>query len=151
MISRLSAIAIGTLLALSACDAPQTGQSGPDMTRPSTLEGAELYFVNLQDGQHVKSPFRIIFGLKGLGVAPAGVDHPNTGHHHLLIDTTLSAEEMQYAIVKDDQHRHFGGGQTETVIELSPGPHTLQLVLGDLNHELLDPPLMSEQITIIVE
>ncbi|MGD8325510.1 MAG: DUF4399 domain-containing protein [Sphingomonadales bacterium] len=151
MTSRLIATSFSALLMLSACDAQQTANQGPDMTRPSSQEGAELYFANLQDGQHVKSPLRIIFGLKGLGVAPAGVDKPNTGHHHLLIDTTLSAEEMQYAITKDDQHRHFGGGQTEAVIELTPGPHTLQLVLGDLNHEVLDPPLMSKQITVIVE
>lgn len=144
------AYAIGAALLLSACDAPQ-GQHGADLTQPSKIDGVELYFANLADGQQVTSPFRVIFGLKGMGVAPAGVDHPNTGHHHLLINTTLSAEEMEFAIIKDDQHRHFGGGQTEAVIDLPPGQHSLQLVLGDQNHEVLDPPLMSDIITITVK
>lgn len=142
--------ALSAMLLLSACDAPQSHQA-MDLTKPSTVEGANLYFANLQDGQRVQSPFRVVFGLKGMGVAPAGVDHPNTGHHHLLINTTLSEEEMEFAIIKDDQHRHFGGGQTETVIDLPPGRHSLQLVLGDQNHEVFDPPLMSDLIHVIVE
>jgi len=144
------AYALTAAALLSACDAPQ-GHSGRDLTQPSSADGVELYFANLEDGQHVSSPFRVIFGLKGMGVAPAGVDHPNTGHHHLLINTTLSAEEMEFAIVKDDQHRHFGRGQTEAVIDLPPGQHKLQLVLGDQGHEVLDPPLMSDVITVTVK
>ena len=136
---------------ISACDAPSNHGQTPDLTKPLKSEATTLYFVNLHDGQHVKSPFRVIFGLSGMGIAPAGVEHPNTGHHHLLIDTTLSEEELDFAIVKDDQHRHFGGGQTEAVISLEPGTHSLQLVLGDQNHEVLKPPLMSDVSTITVE
>jgi hypothetical protein len=111
-----------------------------------------VYFANLKSGDTVTSPFRVVFGLSGMGVAPALVEKENTGHHHLLIDTTLSAEQMQFAIPNDDQHRHFGLGQTETVVELALGQHTLQLVFGDLNHELHKPdPILSERITITVK
>lgn len=134
------------LLALSACERPQSTTT----TTPITSTTPVVYFANLKNGDSVQSPFRVVFGLHGLGVAPAGVDHANTGHHHLLIDTTLSAEEMQFAIPKDEQHVHFGGGQTETTLDLPPGQHTLQLVLGDLNHELHDTPVMSDVITITV-
>ena len=99
----------------------------------------------------MSSPFRVVFGVSGLGVAPALTEKELTGHHHLLINTELSEEEMEYAIPNDDQHRHFGGGQTETVLDLPPGQHTLQLNFGDLNHEQFDPPVMSEKITITVE
>ncbi|MEZ5938003.1 MAG: DUF4399 domain-containing protein [Hyphomonadaceae bacterium] len=118
---------------------------------PATDAGPAVYFVNLKDGDTVKSPVRVIFGLTGMGIAPAGIEKENTGHHHLLIDTQLSEEEMQYAIPNDAQHKHFGGGQTETVLDLPPGQHTLQLMLGDKNHELFDPPIMSDLITITVE
>ena len=80
--------------------------------------GATVYFINLKDGQEVKSPFLMQFGLSGMGVAPAGVEKPNTGHHHLLIDTTLTPEQLKEPIPADDQHRHFGGGQTEAMITL---------------------------------
>lgn len=117
---------------------------------PATAEPS-VYFVNLADGDTVTSPFRVVFGVSGLGVAPALTDKEMTGHHHLLIDTELTAEEMEYAIPNDDQHRHFGGGQTEVVLELPPGEHTLQLNFGDLNHEQFDPPILSDRITITVE
>lgn len=114
--------------------------------------GPAVYFVNLRDGQTVSSPLRVVFGVYGIGVAPALTDKPNTGHHHLLIDTELSDEEKQYAIPNDAQHMHFGGGQTEVVLDLQPGPHTLQLVFGDMNHELHKPEgIMSEKITINVQ
>jgi hypothetical protein len=116
-----------------------------------TDPGPAVYFVNLRDGQTVTSPFRVVFGLYGKGVAPAEVDKPDTGHHHLLIDTELSEEEMKFAIPKDEQHMHFGGGQTEYVLMLPAGQHTLQLVLGDKAHELFDPPIMSQKITINVK
>lgn len=108
------------------------------------------YFVNLANGDSVRTPFRVVFGLSGMGVAPAGVDASNTGHHHLLIDATLSAEERAYAIPADDNHVHFGGGQTEAVLTLPPGEHTLQLVLGDRGHTLFNPSVESEVITINV-
>jgi len=112
---------------------------------------AVVYFINLKDGDTVSNPFKIQFGLSGMGVAPAGVEKPNTGHHHLLIDTTLSAEELKQPIPADDKHKHFGGGQTETVLTLPPGKHTLQLVLGDWTHVPHAPPVMSQMITITVK
>ncbi len=112
-------------------------------------ETPELYFVSPTDGAAVKNPVTVVFGLRGFGVAPAGVVKDNTGHHHLLIDTDLS--DLSAPIPNDAQHRHFGGGQTETTIELSPGQHTLQLVLGNFAHIPHQPPLMSERITITVE
>ena len=86
-----------------------------------------IYFINLKDGDSVKSPIKIQFGLSGMGVAPAGVEKPSTGHHHLLIDTTLTPEQAKEPIPADDHHLHFGGGQTETTLTLPPGRHTLQL------------------------
>jgi hypothetical protein len=114
--------------------------------------GPAVYFVNLKDGDTVTSPFRVVFGVYGMGIAPALMAKENTGHHHLLIDTELSEEEKQFAIPNDAQHLHFGGGQTETVLQLPAGQHTLQLVFGDLNHELHKPaPIMSPKITITVK
>lgn len=112
--------------------------------------GAKVYFINLKDGQEVTSPFLVQFGLSGMGVAPAGVEKPNTGHHHLLIDTTLSGDELKQPIAMDDKHRHFGNGQTEAMITLPPGQHKLQLVLGDWSHIPHTPPVMSDVITITV-
>jgi hypothetical protein len=113
--------------------------------------GATVYFINLKDGQEVKSPFLVQFGLSGMGVAPAGVEKPNTGHHHLLIDTTLTSEQLKEPIPADDGHRHFGGGQTEAVITLPKGKHTLQLVLGDWSHIPHVPPVISKVIAITVD
>ena len=110
----------------------------------------KLYFVNLEDGATVTSPVRVIFGLRGMGVAPAGVDVPSTGHHHLLIDTTLEGEALEQPIPSTQQHLHFGGGQTETDLELAPGQDRLQLVLGNYSHVPHDPPIMSDPITITV-
>jgi len=112
--------------------------------------GAKVYFINLKDGQELTSPFLVQFGLTGMGVAPAGVEKPNTGHHHLLIDTTLSADQLKAPIPMDDTHRHFGNGQTEAMITLPPGKHTLQLVLGDWSHIPHVPPVMSDVITVTV-
>jgi hypothetical protein len=114
-------------------------------------EGAKVYFINLKDGDTVQSPVSIQFGLAGMGVAPAGTEKEHTGHHHVIIDETLEGDELNESIPADDNHKHFGGGQTETSIELSPGQHTLQLVLGDWSHIPHDPPVMSEQITITVK
>jgi len=114
--------------------------------------GPAVYFVNLRDGMTVPQSFRVVFGAYGIGIAPALVDKPNTGHHHLLIDTELSAEEMKFAIPNDAQHMHFGGGQTEVVLQLGPGQHTLQLAFGDMNHELHKPAhIMSKKITVTVQ
>jgi hypothetical protein len=122
----------------------------PVAAQTPSPEGAKVYFINLKDGDTVSSPFLVQFGLSGMGVAPAGVEKPNTGHHHLLIDTTMTAEQMKEPIPADDNHRHFGGGQTETMVTLPEGTHTLQLVLGDWTHIPHVPPVMSEPITITV-
>ena len=123
--------------------------AGAVSAKTPSSEGAELYFVSPKNGEFVTSPVTVRFGLKGMGVAPAGVEKAKTGHHHLIINADLPP--MNLPIPKDDQHKHFGGGQTETVIELTPGKHTLQLLLGDHNHLPHDPPLKSERITIYVK
>ncbi len=110
---------------------------------------AYLYIGWPNDGQTVKSPFKVWFGLRNMGVAPKDVEHPNTGHHHLLIDTDLPP--MDEAIPSDRNHLHFGGGETETVLDLPPGRHTLQLLLGDDKHVPHKPPVISKKITIIVK
>jgi hypothetical protein len=112
---------------------------------------AAVYFISPKDGDTVSSPFKVQFGLIGMGVAPAGVDKPNTGHHHLIIDATLSPAELKEPIASDAKHLHFGGGQTETVVTLPPGQHTLQLVLGDWSHVPFSPPLMSPVVTVTVK
>ena len=124
--------------------APATAQT------PSPA-GAGVYFINLIDGDTLSSPFKVQFGLVGMGVAPAGVEKPNTGHHHLIIDTTLSADELKAPIPADAQHLHFGGGQTEAMVTLPPGQHTLQLVLGDWSHVTHVPPVMSPVIKVTVK
>jgi Domain of unknown function (DUF4399) len=112
---------------------------------------AAAYIINLKDGDTVTSPFKVQFGLTGMGIAPAGIERPNTGHHHLLIDTTLSPDELKQPMVMDAKHLHFGGGQTETMLTLPPGQHRLQLELGDLSHVPFNPPIMSPIITVTVK
>jgi hypothetical protein len=118
-------------------------------------EGAAVYIIGLEDGATVKNPVTVRFGLTGMGVAPAETMVENTGHHHLLIDRapfgSEDPEELTLAIPNDDNHMHFGKGQTEVTLDLTPGVHTLQLVLGDHGHVPHVPPVMSEQITITVE
>ncbi len=116
--------------------------------RTPAPENARLYVISPTDGAVVSNPVTIRFGLDGMGVAPAGVDKANTGHHHLLID--VATPPMDQPIPADDNHRHFGGGQTEVTIELSPGQHTLQLLLGDLAHMPHQPPVISPPVTITV-
>jgi len=112
---------------------------------------AAVYIISPKDGDTVTGPFKVQFGLSGMGVAPAGVDKPNTGHHHLIIDTALTPEELKAPIASDAKHVHFGGGQTETMVTLAPGQHTLQLVLGDWTHVPFSPPIMSPFITVTVK
>ena len=112
---------------------------------------AVVYIISPKDGDTVTSPFKVQFGLSGMGVAPAGVDKPNTGHHHLIIDATLSPDELKEPIASDAKHIHFGGGQTETMVTLPPGRHTLQLVLGDWSHIPFNPPIMSPVVTVTVK
>ncbi len=111
--------------------------------------GAKVYFISPQDDAEVTSPVKVQFGLSGMGVAPAGVNQAGTGHHHLLID----GPEVDFTkpLPMTDQIKHFGGGQTEASIELKPGSHTLQLVLGDWKHQPQNPTVLSEKITITVK
>jgi uncharacterized protein DUF4399 len=112
---------------------------------------AKVYFTNLKDGDTVTSPVTIRFGLSGMGIAPAGTEAPNTGHHHLIIDDKTEGEALNEAIPMDEKHLHFGKGQTEATVTLPKGQHTLQLVLGDWTHIPHKPPVMSERITVTVE
>ncbi len=123
----------------------------PSIAQTPSPAGAHVYIINLKDGDTVTSPFKVQFGLTGMGVAPAGVQKDNTGHHHLLIDTTLSPDQLKAPIPSDAQHVHFGGGQTETMVPLPPGKHTLQLVLGDWTHIPHVPPVMSPVVNIVVK
>jgi hypothetical protein len=123
----------------------------PAAAQTPSPSGAKVYFINLNDGAEVTSPFLVQFGLSGMGIAPAGVEKPNTGHHHLIIDTRLTDEHMVQPIPADDTHKHFGGGQTEAMVTLPPGKHTLQLVLGDWSHIPHNPPVVSEPIEITVK
>ncbi|PVV12956.1 MAG: rod shape-determining protein RodA [gamma proteobacterium symbiont of Ctena orbiculata] len=114
---------------------------------------AKVFFINLQEGDVVKSPFKVKFGIEGFGIAPAGTKgkrRHTAGHHHLLVDVE-QLPDLDAPIPSDEHHIHFDQGETEAVLELSPGRHTLQLLLGDEEHEPQDPPLFSERITITVE
>ena len=124
--------------------------AGTASARTPSPEGAQVYIISPVDGEHVTNPVTVRFGLKGMGVAPAGIDKTGTGHHHLLIDVS-EQPALDKPLPADAQHRHFGGGQTQATIELSPGKHTLQLVIGDQNHIPHNPPVISERITIMVK
>lgn len=113
-------------------------------------QGAEVFIISPVDGDTVASPVTVKFGIKGMEVAPAGTDKPHSGHHHLLIDLN-ELPDMSVALPADEHHKHYGKGQTETSIELSPGVHTLQLILGDKDHVPHNPPVISEKITITVK
>ena len=115
----------------------------------AAVSGTNLYFINLKNGDTVASPVNVQFGLRGMGVAPAGIEKAATGHHHLLLD--VAELNVNEGIPVSDQHRHFGAGQTEASVALKPGVHTLQLVLGDQNHIPHHPVVMSERITITVK
>ncbi len=134
---------IGALVALTA----MTGLARAGET--PAPEGAKVYFVQPADGDVVTNPVKVIFGLSGMGIAPAGTEKAKTGHHHLLINTGLPP--LDEGIPADENHVHFGGGQTEVEITLSPGPHKLQLLLGDHNHIPHNPPVKSEVIEITVK
>ncbi len=124
-------------------------EAQPTLPRTASAAGAEVYIQSPADGSQVRSPFLVRFGLRGMGVAPAGITNANTGHHHLLIDVAeLPPDNLP--LPQTDQVRHFGAGQTEVELSLPPGQHTLQLVLGDALHIPHDPPLRSAKITITV-
>jgi hypothetical protein len=142
MIKFIAAAALAVLAGLASTG---TALAGPT---PAPKD-AYAYIGYPNNGQVVPAnkPFRVWFGLRFMGVAPKGVKYPNTGHHHLLIDTDLPP--MDQEIPSDRQHLHFGAGETETMIELPPGKHTLQLLMGDENHVPHNPPVYSKKITVI--
>jgi hypothetical protein len=148
-------LTIATIVAAGPAWAQQTeapkAESQADTGQSTAPAGAFSYFVNLKNGDTVVSPFKVVFGLSpNMGIAPSGVEKANVGHHHVFIDTTLTAEEETQPITVDDQHVHFGKGQTETTLTLPPGKHTLQLVLGDWTHIPFKPLVKSDVITISV-
>ncbi len=125
----------------------------PIATAHSPPKEARIYFIGLEEGAVVKSPFKVRFGIEGFGIIPAGFkgkQRHTAGHHHLLVDVE-QLPDMDEAIPDDERHIHFNQGETETMLELSPGKHTLQLLLGDEQHEPQDPPLISDRIRITVE
>tara|TARA_R110001592_G_scaffold324870_3_gene604669 strand:+ start:76898 stop:77326 length:429 start_codon:yes stop_codon:yes gene_type:complete len=111
---------------------------------------AQVYFIQPSNGQTVSENVKVVFGLNNMGVAPAGIEKKHTGHHHLLIDTK-DLPDLTKPLPSTDKIKHFGGGQTETEIKLTPGIHTLQLVLGNFAHIPHNKPVLSEKITITVE
>jgi hypothetical protein len=141
------AVLVAALL-IAAPAASAQSAAGPAARTPSP-PGAEVYIVSPRNGAKVHSPVTVVFGLKGMGVAPAGIKFDNTGHHHLLVDTDPPAN-MGAPLPATDKILHFGKGQTETSLTLPPGKHTLQLLLGDQNHVPHDPPVISRKITVTV-
>lgn len=117
--------------------------------RSSRPDDARVYFITPTAGETVTSPVTVRFGLAEMGVAPAGVEKGGTGHHHLIVDAELPPAGLP--VPANDHYRHFGHGQTEVVLELAPGEHTLQLLLGDHLHMPHDRPVVSERITISVK
>ena len=116
-----------------------------------SVPGTKIYFINIKDGDKVKSPFLIQFGLSSqMGLAPALVDWPDTGHHHLIIDAP-TPDPNKAIPSKSENYIHLSGGQTELEVDLEPGTRTLQLILGDYSHIPHDPPVVSAVITITVE
>lgn len=136
-VALLSALLLGLLPALGAAGG-----------RTPSPEGASLYFIQPNDGETVASPVTVKFGLAGMGVAPSGVAKEATGHHHLVVDAELPP--LDQPIPSSGHYRHFGGGQTQAILDLPPGKHTLQLLLGDASHVPHDPPVVSKRITIRV-
>lgn len=121
-----------------------------DLPKTPSPEGAKVYFISPKDGKTVSQTFTIRFGLKGMGIAPAGIDIPDTGHHHLVVDHD-SLPDLDVPLGASETLIHFGLGQTETKLTLPPGKHTLQLVFADRIHLAHIPPVISEKITITVK
>lgn len=129
---------IGIVLAATPCSA-----------QTPAPEDAELYFISPRDGAKLRGPITVRFGLKHMGVTHAGDTTPNMGHHHLLVDVTEPISPTE-PLPSNKRYLHFGSGQTETQVDLPPGPHTLQLVLGDANHKPFQPLVASKTIHIRV-
>lgn len=119
--------------------------------RTSAPEGASAYIISPSNGETVKNPVTIKFGLSGMGIAPAGIEQVNTGHHHLLINLDPTAINFDEPLPVSDEVVHFGGGQTEVTKDLPAGTHTIRLLLGDHDHIPHEPPVLSEPVTITVQ
>jgi hypothetical protein len=149
----LIALALGSLVAAQApppaAVAPGPAANVNALPRTAAPAGAKVYIISPKNGETVKGPFTVLFGLSGMGVAPAGMQMENTGHHHLLIDTDIPSS-VGLPLPANDNIRHFGKGQTEASITLPPGKHTLQLVLGDHLHVPFLPVVASQKITVTV-
>ena len=135
-------LALAALFAFGAADAAE-------LPRTPAPKDAELYIITPANGETVKSPVTVRFGLRGMGIAPAGIAMDNTGHHHLLVDADPPPYNL--SIPADANHLHFGKGQTEATVTLAPGRHRLQLLLADHLHTPHDPPVVSKPITITVQ
>jgi hypothetical protein len=147
-----TAILTALVLAAPLCEAqaPAAAQAPATLERTASPPGAEVYIISPKDGATIHGPVHVVFGLKGMGVAPAGVKFENTGHHHLLIDTDAPADMGAPLPAIPDKIVHFGKGQTEATLTLPAGRHTLQLLLGDPNHVPHNPPVISKKITVTV-
>ena len=147
----LSSLVVAQAPAPAGAAAPAPGAAANVNALPRTAApaGAKVYIISPKNGETVKGTFTVLFGLAGMGVAPAGMQMENTGHHHLLIDTDIPAS-LGLPLPANDNIRHFGKGQTEASITLPPGKHTLQLVLGDHLHVPFLPVVASPKITITV-
>ena len=137
------------------CAAVLANTASPQQPAPAPVAAAptinaEVYVIAPQAGARVHSPVTVRFGLKGAGIAPAGVKFDNTGHHHLLVDTDLSTVKLDAPLPATDKIVHFGKGQTETELKLEPGKHTLQLLFADYTHTPFSPTVSSKKITITV-
>lgn len=130
---------------------PAEESTASGIERSIAPEGAKATIISPADGDTVTSPVTVTFGLEGMDVTPAGTEQEHSGHHHLLIDLDDDMPAMDFPLPTNDKVVHFGKGQTETELELEPGTHTLQLLLGDYRHVPHEPPVMSEKITITVE
>lgn len=146
MNKRICALALG-LAGSALLAAPAMAE----LERISAPEDAEVYFIAPEDGATLSGPVTVRMGIRGMGVAPAGADFPDTGHHNLLVNMPLEDVDLDAPLPFTDRTRHFGGGQTEGSLELAPGEYRLQLLFIDYRHVSFDPPLVSDVITITVE
>lgn len=141
-------IALASVLALGAPFTSLAAQGGTASAAAPAAPSPEIFFRSPANGATVGPTFPVVFGLRNYGVAPAGVRMSNTGHFHVLIDTEVPAAGV--VIPGDSLHRHFGAGQIETMLTLAPGTHTLRLVLGDADHKVIGPALVSAPIRVTV-
>ena len=146
--TRMTRLMMTTLAVLAL---PAAAMAQHDHGRTEATPDTRVYFVTPADGETVANPVTFRFGLSGMGIAPADVEWPNTGHHHMFINTDPAEMAMDETLPATENILHFGGGQTEVTLDLPAGTHTFWLLLGDHNHVPHDPPVMSEPITVTIE